>query len=350
LNRAVTQVVRKFGLAGGMESYVWHLTHGLAERGVSVNVVCEDVIHQPCSPLIKIYQVAPSPPSRSRWRSMLIFRLNVEALLGELGLKGSIIHSHERSVSHHVTTLHGPSIFDRSYPKISRYLSPRIRAWEHMESQEIFGKHVRCVLGVSDQVVADLSRFHPPISNKILMTACPGVIAPILNDEDIRESDAFRFIFVGREWKRKGLLFAIEVVREFVNQSGVVSVLDVFGPTADSLPRSIRNNRMVSVKGWVKTIPYEKYDALIHPALTEPFGMIVAEARAHGLPVLASERTGARCLGWNGAWFNSLEDHPSFWAKTLLNLVEHRSLREPEVIWTWDNLVNLHLTEIYPHI
>src|SRR5699024_10132747 len=34
-------------------------------------------------------------------------------------------------------------------------------------------------------------------------------------------------------------------------------------------------------------------DALVHPALYEPFGLVIIEALAAGIPVLASDHTGA---------------------------------------------------------
>ena len=37
----VAHVVRRYGPVGGMERYVWELTHALSKLGVNVTVVCE---------------------------------------------------------------------------------------------------------------------------------------------------------------------------------------------------------------------------------------------------------------------------------------------------------------------
>ena len=39
----VVQVVRKFGKKGGMERYVWELSHALADQEVLVHILCEEV-------------------------------------------------------------------------------------------------------------------------------------------------------------------------------------------------------------------------------------------------------------------------------------------------------------------
>ena len=51
--------------------------------------------------------------------------------------------------------------------------------------------------------------------------------------------------------------------------------------------------------GWRQMIPWEEYEVLIHPAKKEPFGMVVAEARSHGVKVLTSSEVGSVDLGFN---------------------------------------------------
>ena len=47
MSRSVVQVVRRFGCVGGMESYVWFLSHELIRLGYQVVVVCEECEGQP---------------------------------------------------------------------------------------------------------------------------------------------------------------------------------------------------------------------------------------------------------------------------------------------------------------
>ena len=98
IGSCLVHVVRRFGCVGGMERYVWELTHRLIARDIKVVVVCEEVFGVP-HPNIKIIKVDRSPP-RPRWRSMVRFRAEVDDLVrAKLAGTTAIIHSHERCIS-----------------------------------------------------------------------------------------------------------------------------------------------------------------------------------------------------------------------------------------------------------
>ena len=59
MSRSVVQVVRRFGCVGGMESYVWFLSHELARLDYQVVVVCEECEGQP-DPAIELVFVPKS--------------------------------------------------------------------------------------------------------------------------------------------------------------------------------------------------------------------------------------------------------------------------------------------------
>ena len=111
----------------------------------------------------------------------------------------------------------------------------------------------------------------------------------------------FRVLCMGNEPDRKGFGTAIEawneldlpdaelrvvgndVVRSFEGRAGPSVVLAGFSDAAAEMRAA---------------------DLLLHPAVFEPFGKIVTEAMASGLPVVISERTGAKDLvveGVNGS-------------------------------------------------
>ena len=344
----IIQIVKRFGPVGGMETYVWRLAHGLAERGVLVSVVCEELMGEP-SPNVDVIQVEKSP-EKPRWKSMLLYRARVDALLRER-FKGQkvIIHSHERSLSHHVTTFHGPPINANGNLKWIQKLSPRIRGWMQMERDELISPSVQCVIPVSSKVQNALTDEYPNLKGKHLQLGWPGVEQVYgfrARDDSCQVSS--RFVFVGKEWKRKGLHQAMDVVEAF-RAANLKAALDVYGVDSSDVPKNLSKKAGVSFKGWSSEIPWANYDVLIHPAESEPFGMVVAEARAHGIAVLMSDRVGAADLAFNGVRIVPFDAPLSEWESALYELTASFD-RSSEVKWTWSDLVDLHCQTIYPQL
>ena len=345
----IVQIVKRFGPVGGMESYVWRLTHGLSERGLLVSVVCEHVMGE-VSADIEVIQVEESP-QRPRWKSMLRFRQRVDLLLKDR-FQGQkiIVHSHERSLSHHVTTFHGPPILSDNKPFWLHFFSPRVRAWRKMEMAELLGSSVQMILPVSTIIESSLIRCYPSLIKKRIRVAWPGVVPPEheLMCASHASRSTLRFLFVGKEWKRKGLLLAIEIVNRH-RKTGRDAILDIYGVSLEDVPQSLITTDWLSVKGWVSRIPWSEYDALIHPAEKEPFGMVVAEARSYGVPVLISDRVGASDLGFTSCFVVDSSAGVEKWVESLNYLLSLPS-RLPEVKWSWDSLVEMHCSEIYPRV
>ena len=345
----IVQIVKRFGPVGGMESYVWRLTHGLSEQGLSVSVVCEQVIGE-VSDDIDIIQVEKSQ-EKPRWKSMLLFRARVDSLLKDR-FQGQkiIVHSHERSLSHHVTTFHGPPINANGNLSWIQRLSPRIRGWMQMEHHELLSLSVQCIVPVSSKVKDALTAEYPDLKGKHVQLGMPGVesVTDHMVPDGFNNEAAARLVFVGKEWKRKGLWRAIDIV-ESLRVSDPNASLDVFGVDPSDVPKKLRKITGVRLKGWASEIPWANYDVLIHPAENEPFGMVIAEARSHGVAVLMSDRVGAADLAFNGVRIVPFDAQLSEWESALQELVAS-SDRSSEVKWTWNDLVNLHCQTIYPQL
>ena len=332
-----------------MESYVWHLVHGLAKTGIEVVVVCEKVFESPADP-IRIIQV-DAAPERPRWKSMMTFRARVDQKIrAEFHDRAVLIHSHERSLCHQVTTFHGPPI---EPPKGCAWIScfnKRISAWQQMERDEVLGPSVQMVLSVSSRIQEQLANRYPAIIDTKVDVAWPGVTpsAGYSSPSTLMGLDQARFVFVGKEWKRKGLDIAIRIVAEF-RLSHCQATLTVFGVNQDEIPRSMRALKWMQIRGWSPMIPWLDFDVLLHPARQEPFGMVVAEARSHGVPVLMSSLVGAADLGFSGTRILDVTAPPAEWSQAAAELIETNT-GEPELKWSWSDLVAKHIETIYPQV
>ena len=116
------------------------------------------------------------------------------------------------------------------------------------------------------------------------------------------------FLCVARhspEKNLKRLLRAYKLYKEQNKKWGLVLVGD--GPQRNELEREAQNQQLDSVvfTGWVQyeelPIYYAMASALILPSISEPWGLVVNEAMASGLPILISDKCGALPeLCWRG--------------------------------------------------
>jgi UDP-glucose:(heptosyl)LPS alpha-1,3-glucosyltransferase len=336
----VTQVVRRFGRVGGMESYVWNLCKHLLQLDVSVNLICEEVIEQlPGLAEPNIWLVDKPANVKPRWKAMRHFQGCVEQLIrGEPRARWGIIHSHERLCSHDVTTIHGPLMGNYESLGFFSRLNRRVVEWTMMEGIEVSGLNVRAVFAVSDLARDQLLREYPSarVYSQIMW---PGVgPARSSNSELIR--DPHKVFFVGREWKRKGLKFAIELVKR-LRISFPKMRLHVYGPTFEELPRRVKSYQWIEVHGFQKP-QYETCGLLVHPAFDEPFGMVISEARAAGVPCITSQNVGATGLGFDQVEVLSLGDGLEKWVQCARAIIDSADYR-PQIIWSWGDLAAAYL-------
>ena len=76
----IIQVVRNWGPVGGMESYVWHLSHALALLNYRITVVCEKSHEATAASNIEVIETGLLPP-KPRWILYWRFANKVEAVV-----------------------------------------------------------------------------------------------------------------------------------------------------------------------------------------------------------------------------------------------------------------------------
>ena len=282
-------IVRRYGPVGGMERYVWELTHALAKQGQNVKIICERA-YDTCDDKIDVIELGEVNP-KPRWLAMIKFSKRVSKHLKATDTDGWVIHSHERCAEHHVTTFHGPSILTRKKRALD-FLSPRIATWEYLEKRELFGNNVRTILPNSLLVSGQLAKLYPTAAHKLGFPAYPGVSEQF--STITRRSQGNSIGFIGKEWQRKGLDFAVSVVKKLVDKDPSI-VFIVAGPEPKEIEHLFTDwhSQNYQLMGWQRSEDlFPTIDLLIHPARVEPFGMVVAEANAAGLPVVISDHCG----------------------------------------------------------
>lgn len=314
----VVQIVRRFGEVGGMECYVWQLANALVRLDISTIVVCEKVL-QPHSEAIQTIQVKASP-QRPRWLGLFLFGVRAERVFLKLASKNLsqkfVVHSHERCDFHQITTFHGPPFARILQQPIWKRFSFRVLAHLWLERRELHTPSLKYIVPNSQLTSKSLLTFYPSIHSRLSKAITPGVTfsQPGLN-QAVR-SDGGVIGFIGKEWKRKGLEFFLSVIDELVKVRPRLEVL-ILGPEESEIRRLIKGRSFkVEILGWrpsAEVLPY--MNLLMHPASMEPYGMVVAEAMASGIPVLVSDQSGVAC-DVSPAYGSvlSLLDDPQEWA------------------------------------
>ena len=111
-----------------------------------------------------------------------------------------------------------------------------------------------------------------------------------------------RLLLVGRDYRRKGVDIAIEVVRQ-LNDSGIASHLTVCGTQGEEM------SYVKFVGPYKKSDPqqlrqyvdlYKRSDFLLHPAVFEAAGIVPSEAAAFGVPTITNDTGGLGTTVANG--------------------------------------------------
>ncbi len=288
----VLHIVRRYGPTGGMERYVWEVTRELAKAGHDVSVLCEACCTDTRPENIHVHELGEQV-SKPRWLGHLRFSKCVHKWLQDHGKPDTIIHSHERTGNHHVTTFHSPPFARIKDAPWWKKLSPRVQTNLWLERREVCSSQVKAVVPNSAMTASLLSRYYPCIGKRMAKSVPPGVSpGPKRSDRPVPH-DAGVIGFIGREWKRKGLDIAALAVAELRKKRPGLE-FRVAGPEPDEIRHLFTNwDGGFRLLGQIDSSElYPQLDLLLHPARQEPYGMVIAEAMAAGVPVVISDQCG----------------------------------------------------------
>ena len=281
-------VVRRYGPVGGMERYVWEVTREVRDLGHEVLVICEVCMAEKPEGITVVELGACAP--RPRWLALLRFGKHVATWLAQNPQPGSLIHSNERLSRHDVTTFHGPpfaNIFDKPWWK---WLSLRVAMQLFLERREL--RNAKAIIPNSQIIKEQLAHYYPEFAHKLTEPILPGVAVGVLREPRAVPNDGGVIGFVGQEWKRKGLSFAVEIVTQ-LRRTRPHLKFRVIGPAVADVQQLFNDPANDQLLGWSDAAHYKEFDVLLHPARAEPYGMVISEAMAARVPVVISDVCGA---------------------------------------------------------
>ncbi|HSZ06405.1 MAG TPA: glycosyltransferase family 4 protein [Solirubrobacteraceae bacterium] len=368
---AVTIVAHHVGSVGGMERQLAELAVGLRALGHEVTViahVCElpadagVVFHRvrgPSRPFLLGYpwfMLAGSLAVR-RWRRGVV-QATGAIVVGPVDVI-AVHYCHQVGV---VTPSRTTRLF-RAHVKAMGLMS---RAAERLCFRASAAATFVCV---SEGVAAEIREHYPQLTDRVLTihngvdtdTFAPGVhreAARAMRQGLALPEERLVAVFVGSEWKRKGLAPAIEALASAPEWDLVVAGdgdREHYQHFADELGVGDRVHWLGVVRD--VQVVYELADAFVLPSSYETFSLVTFEAAASGLAVLATPVSGVRELIDDGRNGFLISQEPRVIAERLRRLAGDPALkaslgqaaRQSALQFSWQEMVAKH-HELYSRL
>ena len=301
---------QKYSAFGGAERFIERLLPGLAEHNVDVSLIARKWAGEAKSPMHWV----PCDPFYfgSAWRDKSFARAACQKVA-----EGSydLVQSHERlsccDIFRAGDGVHAAWLEARqnylgeslSWLKVNPFHANSLRAEACM-----FGSaRLKRVICISNMVRQDVQRFYA-VPDEKLVTIYNGIdlnafsVDCVAKKQELRQTlkipaDALVYVFVGSGFKRKGLEVAIRALPPEAHLIVVGKDKETarFQKIATETGSNGAQSQRVHFVGPQKDVRpyYGAADAFVFPTIYEPFGSVVLEAMACGLPVMTTDRCGA---------------------------------------------------------
>ncbi len=334
----IALVIKNFVTTGGAEKYAVETARRILEMGHSIDLYARDIDYN-LTQGMTVFKV-PDKLSFSSVLSLYSFAGESARLLA--GKSYDVIHSHDKGCQAHISTVHTFSFkkgMDQMslLKKINEFgISPRVWLYLYMEAMQV--RSLRLV-GVSEIIKVDISKSHKRIRDILVIP--PGVDIEKFSPGAIKagrsqaraaanlKSDDIAVLFVGSEFKRKGLDLLIPALAKAKGKMKlfVVGRQERMGYYQSLVEDHNLSDRVIFTGLTDEVIAYYALaDILVLPSISEAFGMTVLEGMACGIPVITSRNAGCSSLiesGKNGFVFKDPEELTEF-----LNMLEDQRIRE----------------------
>lgn len=186
---------------------------------------------------------------------------------------------------------------------------PRYNDFRRLMARQFAGASVggpgRIVLAISQRCARDYQFYHGVPAERIRLVYhgvdckqfspanCKPLREPVRDQLGICEDETV-FLFVGHDYRRKGLATAVRAVDRIAAEGNMVRLLVVGGKRHSKVPLPADRAALTVIGAIDDPIPYyAAADAVVLPTFYDPFGLVVLEAAACGLPIATTRMAGA---------------------------------------------------------
>ncbi|MEE8300652.1 MAG: glycosyltransferase family 4 protein [Desulfatiglandales bacterium] len=368
----IAVVIPKYGLVGGAERFAFMLSEQMATRDdFEIHVFANQWRRENYS--ITFHRIPIIAFPRFMRPISFAYFANKKVCQEDFDL----VHSHDRIFQMDLLTMHG--VPHKTWIQEARLkpLSLFDRAMTWVEEKGITGSHMPMILPVSTLVKDELLKLYDIPESKIRVIH-PGVSSDrfsTMDQESCRHEVRQRHglspsdvvvLFVGMNFEIKRLELVLQGVAHFVRNRDKDSNLKLLVVGKGEERRYLRMAREMGIvdrvifAGVIQKVEdyYLASDIFAMPSRFDTFGLAVLEAMMAGLPVIITQRVGARDLIDSGVQGFVLPEEPSISdiSEKLAFLVEKEnrikmgeSAREVALCHTWDKTVD-QVADVYQQL
>ncbi|MFC1824345.1 glycosyltransferase family 4 protein [Thermodesulfobacteriota bacterium] len=319
----IAVVTPRYGFVGGAENFVHELTERLALMdGFEIHVLANQWDQGNGPITFHKVPIIPFP----RWLKPVSFAWFAQKIIRSS--RFDVVHSHERILKMDLLTFHGIphatwiketkrnhlSLFDRATAWVEKKgicngASPMVLPVSHLVKGEL--------LKLYDIPTSNIEVLHPGVNlERFSKIGSTGVRKEVRKRYGLSESDIV-VLFVGMNFEIKRLELVMKGVAYLVSKGNKNVKILIVGKGGENhystMARSLGIGSGVIFTGVSREVEnfYLASDIFAMPSVYDTFGLVVLEAMAAGLPVIISQRVGAKDLIESGENGFVLPDTPT---------------------------------------
>lgn len=314
----VTILKSALGFSGGLEKYTWRITAGFKQLKWPIRILTADNSSQ-CEPDPYLQIIHCAVQSPFSFRKVIKFDHFCNSFLDKypseivLGLDRNSHQTHLRAGNGvHAAYLNRRASSDSFFKRFSYSLNPLHNTLLHLEKTAFENPDLRVLITNSNMVRKEVFE-HYKIPETKVITIHNGVEwkemeAPFQQSHSFKgqilrtlnlPEDRFHFLFIGNNFKRKGLDLLLYALARLKDEKKGQFHLSVIGKDRNQ-SRFIKLSHELGLSSNVtffgqkhsSQIFYQIADCLVIPSLYDPFANVTLEALAMGLYVVSSKSNG----------------------------------------------------------
>jgi UDP-glucose:(heptosyl)LPS alpha-1,3-glucosyltransferase len=291
---------QRFAAFGGAERYMNLLIQQLSQRGHEIFVLANKWDENAISANVT-WRPVPMIRATSFLRALTFAKKSHKAVqAGNYDLVISLDRTIQQDIYRSADGCHREFFSRRmEYASLSKRIRLRLNPLHYallwLEKKMYSAANTRAVIALSHRVKEEIVRHYNFPAERIHVIH-NGVDLDRFKFREPRKDDGkFVLLFVGSGFERKGLQFCIQALAKLPMNVELHVVGKGSVGAYQRLAEKIGVGQRVVFRGPIQNVEliYPEADVLIHPAIYEPFGNVVLEAMACGIPVVAARFVGA---------------------------------------------------------